>query len=150
MADIVQLEEKGTILYPKTYVKSIEGLIDFIYPVGSIYMSTENLELNTFLGGIWERIKGKVLVGVDENDEDFSNGKTGGEKAHTLTIDEMPNHNHSLGLNKGSNPSVSGTGTSGFLWGDIAVGKISGSAGGNKSHNNLPPYATVYIWKRIA
>ena len=156
MADIVQLEEKGTVLYPKTHVKSIEGLIDFIYPVGSIYMSTENLDLNTRLGGIWERIKGKVLVGVDENDEDFAVGKTGGEKATTLTNTHIPtNLQFSVG-NKtaiGSDRSdvfVKGTTNGAYAAGGDGVGPIKISNAGGKSHNNLQPYMTIFIWKRVS
>ncbi|WP_430602217.1 hypothetical protein IGJ02_002528 [Enterococcus sp. DIV0724b] len=149
MADIVQLEEKGNLLYPKTHTSAIDGLIDLIYPVGSIYMSTKDIDLNSFIGGTWERIKGKVLVGVDETDVDFVAGKTGGSKTHTLTVNEMPSHGHQLGLTKGTNPAVSGTGTSGFLWGD-AENKMSKNSGGGLAHNNLQPYKTVFIWQRTA
>ena len=48
-------------------------------------------------------IKGKVPVGLDDNDVDFKTlGKTGGEKAHTLTLDEIPAHNHSASTSIGN------------------------------------------------
>ena len=50
----------------------------------------------TFLGGTWEIWgAGKVPVGVNTLDLDFNTvEKTGGEKKHTLSIDEIPSHNH--------------------------------------------------------
>lgn len=41
-------------------------------------------------------LKGKVVVGLDETDTDFNSlGKTGGNKTHTQTVNEMPSHTHS-------------------------------------------------------
>lgn len=67
-----------------------------IFPVGSIFTSVNNVNPASFIGGTWERFgKGKVLVGVDEDDSDFNESqKTGGEKEHTLSYAEMPMHNH--------------------------------------------------------
>ncbi|MCW1043450.1 phage baseplate protein, partial [Streptococcus anginosus] len=58
--------------------------------------STAPTNPTTFMGGVWERFgNGRVLVCVDEADADFNTAnKTGGEKTHTLTIDEMPSHSH--------------------------------------------------------
>lgn len=53
------------------YTKN-DGLLNKIYPVGSIYMSVNDVSPEEFLGGTWERwSQGRVPVGVDENDEDF-------------------------------------------------------------------------------
>lgn len=180
MADIVQLEEKGTVLYPKTHTKAIDdldnvvvkktgnetiegtknfktaiqingkSLLDMFYPIGSIFQSVSSVSPASTMGGTWERIKGKVLVGVDEADSDFVVGKTGGEKKHKLTIAEIPSHSHALQLNKGISPaSVSSGGSNGYLWGEYS-GKNSSSVGGDESHNNLQPYMTAFIWKRTA
>lgn len=181
MADIVQLEEKGNLLYPKTHVNAVDGLdrmvvkksgnetitgvknfkdglqingvsvLDVFYPIGSIFQSMKATDPSKIMGGTWERIKGKVLVGVDEADADFAAGKTGGDKTHKLTIDEMPNHSHSLGIHRGGNPTVSQMlGKNGYLWGEISTGKNSSFVGGGKPHNNLPPYVSIYIWLRTA
>ena len=68
-----------------------------IYPVGSIYMSTNSTNPKDFLGGTWEAWgKGRVPVGVDLSDTDFNTAeKTGGEKTHALSVSEMPWHDHS-------------------------------------------------------
>ena len=72
------------------------SLVDVMYPVGVIYESDDPSPPNVVFGrGTWERITGRMLIGVDENDADFNAaGKTGGEKSHILTANEMPVHNH--------------------------------------------------------
>lgn len=121
-----------------------------LYPVGSIYMSVKSTNPAELFGfGTWEEWgKGKVPVGVDTSDNDFKTvEKTGGEKTHQLTANEMPV--------KGIIPYDSSTTEE--LW---CIGEIKTySAGGYKikgtdvsvgSHNNLQPYITCYMWKRIA
>lgn len=68
-----------------------------MYPVGSLYFSTNSTSPATIYGGTWERYgKGRTLVSVNESDTDFTAGKTGGEKTHVLTVDEMPKHRHTV------------------------------------------------------
>lgn len=78
---------------------TLETVINTIYPVGAIFMSTVNKNPSTYLGGTWVAWgSGRVPVGVDTSDSDFSSvEKTGGEKAHTLTTNEMPPHTHDKG-----------------------------------------------------
>ena len=128
----------------------INSIIDLIYPVGST-ISNESATFNPntlYTGTTWERIKGKVIVGVDEDDTDFNTSeKTGGEKEHTLTIDEMPSHSHTLYAQtaSGSNSVVPRVASSG-MW---DANKIS-STGGGQAHNNMPPFYTAYMWRRTA
>ena len=75
------------------------GLINLLYPVGSIYMSVNNINPGTYLSGTtWEAWgSGRVPVGVNANDTDFETvEQTGGEKTHTLTASEMPVHTHTF------------------------------------------------------
>ena len=125
-------------------------------PIGTILTTTNSANPSNYLGGTWERYgKGQVLVGVDENDDDFNEAnKTGGEKEHTLTIDEMPSHTHQVGR---WNPSGSGfdqnqrklaaapnngTGVNGAV--------ETAANGGSKAHNNMQPYISVYMFRRTA
>lgn len=128
------------------------------YPIGSIYLSVNDTNPSRWFGGTWQLIaKGKTLVGVDPNDSDFNAPeKTGGEKTHTLTKDEMPQHNHE-GLFCDAelrlvHSQVSGTYNLNWTGGGKGYGtKISvGSTGGNQPHNNMPPFFTCYIWCRTA
>ncbi|MGM8141205.1 DUF859 family phage minor structural protein [Enterococcus italicus] len=135
------------------YVGGI-SLLDLQYPIGEIKTTTNSQNPSVTIGGTWERYgKGKALVGVDESDGDFSSvGKTGGEKSHTLTINEMPSHAHGQRVTTNSG----GTGTrsdwvkdgSGFQ--SYPQGINTEAAGGGQGHNNLQPYTTVYLWRRIA
>ncbi len=123
--------------------------VDLLYPVGSIYLSIKSKNPSQIFGGVWERIaKGRTLVGVDENDTDFSSSeKTGGEKEHTLTIDEMPKHRHDM--NYGD--SLGGNGTGYAYSGTIGSGPAAMLyAGSNQPHNNVQPYFTCYIFVRTA
>lgn len=63
------------------------NLLDIVYPVGSIYHSMNTTSPADFVGGTWTKIK-TFLYGADVANQ------TGGEAEHTLTIDEMPKHNH--------------------------------------------------------
>ena len=66
------------------------------YPIGSIYMSVNNVNPSTIFGGTWVSWgAGRVPVGINANDGDFNTvEKTGGAKTHTLTVAQMPSHTH--------------------------------------------------------
>lgn len=69
-------------------MSSFVNLMDIIYPVGSIYATTSDISPATRFGGTWESIKG-AICGNDKNI-----GANYGSDTHTLTISEMPTHNH--------------------------------------------------------
>lgn len=97
-------------------------------------------------------LKGRVITGIDSNDTDFDVlGETGGEKTHTLTVDEIPSHNHgirdTIDMNTlaGQNRSVVVGGGETWNPGDPA---LSNNTGDNQPHNNLQPYIVLnYIIK---
>lgn len=93
-------------------------------------------------------IKGKTLVGQDEDDADLDTiGKTGGEKTHTLTIDEMPSHNHYVYFGKNSFGAGDYSNNS-IAWIPSNDSAISSDKGGDLAHNNMQPYfITNYIIK---
>lgn len=139
-------------------MNQIKNAINNLFPVGFI-IEVDNAEFNpnASWGGTWERLKGRVIVGVDEDDTDFNaSGKTGGEKEVTLTVDEIPPHQHETYLNydKGS-VDVPGWSTK-FMYVENANqtkgSKTKGvlSAGGGQAHNNMPPYYTAYRWIKTA
>lgn len=109
-------------------------------------------------GGTWERFgQGKVLVGFDEGDSDFNEVlKTGGEKTHTLNLNEMPLHEHGIRMasTTGGNWTFVKNNVSVDLntTGQITTGTtgIALATGGGQSHNNLQPYVVVYRWRRVA
>lgn len=83
-------------------------------------------------------LQGKIPVGLDENDTDFDTlGNTGGEKEHTLTINEMPAHTHT-GVPKYYRASSVEVGTENNSQ-TGSQGETS-SIGGGQAHNILQPY----------
>lgn len=129
---------------------------NLIYPVGSIYMSTVNVNPATLFGGTWEQLEDRFLLGAGTT---YTVGDTGGEAEHTLTTDEMPEHNHKKlywnSIQSGTDISLAGaSGTGGFklTFAQSAhdtnyIG--TGNEGSNQPHNNMPPYIVVYMWKRL-
>lgn len=128
------------------------------YYVGKIILETENINPATYLGfGTWEPWgQGRVPIGVNTVDIDFNKAeKTGGEKTHTLTLDEMPRHNHKVNENN-DGPGLYPNWGSESGWGATAE-NINGNggqsntayAGNGSAHNNMPPYITCFMWKRV-
>jgi hypothetical protein len=141
---------------PKQYVDSIAestkaATLLKAYPVGAIYISTANTSPASLFGGTWTQLKDRFLLGAGNT---YSAGATGGAATVTLTVDQMPKHTHDLSMaskqNTGSDYSTSylGLGESGNT--NYTNDNPVKSAGGGKSHNNMPPYLVVYMWKRTA
>lgn len=123
-------------------------ILDNVYPVGSIYMSVNSTNPKNLFGGTWEQIQGKFLFGMDSN---YPAGSTGGEITHKLTQAEMPNHNHMIYTPNAGGPEAGAAigfpevGSKNTWW---VAACMTGKTGDNKAHNNMPPYLSVYIWKR--
>lgn len=129
------------------------GLLDYIYPVGSIYMSVNSNNPGMVFGGSWVPWgTGRVPVGVDTGDGSFNTvEKTGGEKTHKLTTNEMPSHGHQTNITLG-NRTQSGSGIWAAAPGEVDSTWVgyAGRVGRSAAHNNLQPYITCYMWKRTA
>lgn len=140
-------------------------VLDNVYPIGSIYMNVNSTNPGTLFGGTWEQIQGKFLLGMSSS---YPAGSQGGEASHKLTTEEMPSHGHNpaneagyygfitnskKAFTIGDMGSQSGSGryypyaSAAF---DISRNTLTGTTGGGKSHNNMPPYLSIYIWKRTA
>ncbi len=79
-----------------TNAPSLRLMIDLLYPVGRGFIDFTDTDYSNWLGLTWEReLLGVTPIGYKEGDADFGTvGKTGGEKTHTLTVEEMPSHTH--------------------------------------------------------
>lgn len=125
-----------------------------IYPIGSIYMSISATNPGTLVGGTWVAWgSGRVPVGVNTSDGDFNTvEKMGGEKKHTLTVNEIPSHYHGIRV-MADNDSDPYWGKDNYVKAGAnsqEAGAYTEDAGGGQSHNNLQPYITCYMFKRIA
>lgn len=151
----------GSLEFNTIVGNGVSAILSKIYPIGSIYMSIENASPASFLGGTWEQIKDTFLLSAGDT---YTNGDTGGEATHTLTVDEMPSHTHAfMSAGKGGtytdNYKQVWTATGGSdgngVPANLSLATIEGiqgvqNTGGSQPHNNMPPYLVVYMWKRTA
>ena len=169
--------------------------IDMIYPVGSIYMSVNNVSPGTFLPGTtWEQIQDRFLLAAGST---YTAGGTGGSATTSLAETNLPSHNHSYtkppSSTGGTSLSVANlpahyhqmryspgsTAGEGYTWGGSKYSWTSatesssgmkggggtgsahshtitgsstttGNTGSGTAFSNMPPYLTVYMWKRTA
>lgn len=142
---------RNGIAIGKPYNDYSGGNIQGIYNIGDIFLSTNSENPSIRFGGTWEQIaKGRTLVGVDPDDEDFNEvGKTGGSKflqKHTHKVQgEGKNADIILGDDRWgwSNGVVPASATNGGT-------HIIATESGKGNSENLQPYFVCYIWKRIA
>ncbi len=160
--------------YTKT---EIDGMISNImlrmYPIGSIYVSVNNTDPGTIFGGTWEQIQDRFLLAAGST---YSAGSTGGAATVKLTAAQSGirahSHGHTFTIGPAGHriraahvqvPGTSGAArafpnsTSGYSENTFTDGHtISGSISQNtaadatSAHTNMPPYLTVYVWKRTA
>lgn len=154
---------------------NFKEILNMIYPVGITVVFHHNEDMSNWLGFSWERTAvGKALVGIDSTDTDFNSiGKAGGAKKHTLTLQEMPSHNHmgkTYSRNYNAGKTIPGArayarsyldddNTDG-VWKYSGIGGVSGAeitdmietsnSGENTAHDIMNPYQVVAYWKRIA
>lgn len=144
----------------------VNGILELVYPKGAIYISTVATNPSVLFGfGAWEQIEDVFLLGAGSA---YTAGSTGGESTHTLTVQEMPVHSHTVNAHSHAigldNDTTIGT----YGWslhvnanGNSVTGAhktvTSGTSspntntiGGSVAHNNMPPYLTVYMFKRVS
>lgn len=127
----------------------ISTIIQTIYPVGSIYISVNNVNPTILFGGVWEPIEDVFLLACGKRPA----GEIGGEETHQLTVGELPAHTHQYkrhSLNREDTDPETGQDAYGVSNKtlDERIG-TSEMTGGDQPHNNMPPYLTVYMWKRV-
>lgn len=130
---------------------------DLIYPVGSVYISTVNINPSEYFGGTWEQIKDVFLLAAGST---YNAGSTGGKAQLELTAAIGAYNNNAdtigyIGVNASTyqqshKPLYIVTGTlqnySNCNHGTVVTEQSSTS----RYTNNMPPYLVVYMWKRIA
>ncbi|WP_443674719.1 phage tail protein [Megasphaera sp.] len=170
------LSADGT--WKKVQQRTVKEVIDIVHPVGSIWETTTTDDPNSLWAGTtWVKMDaGRVLVSAGTYTENgttytYNLGDKGGEAKHTITVDEMAshehsvscstegNHNHDLPISNGGNgmairlldeaqsysPGYK-TSTNGAHSHNITIG----NTGGNSAHENRQPYQVVNRWKRTA
>lgn len=157
----------GPLSCSSIYIGNIKSLIDIIYPVNSIFLSTDSTNPSVrFANTTWTQIsQGRFLAGEGYGNDGFGNTFTvptssfNGEYRHTLTISEMPSHSHVLRTEMVS-AGDDNAGASGYFGSSTRALQQSGvtpnlsltvlNTGSSQSHNNIPPGFGIYVWKRTA
>ena len=137
-------------------------ILNIVCPVGGIHITVVNSAPTV---GTWVKYgEGRTLVGHSTTDSDFGSvsqdgtAGIGGAKSVTLTESQMPSHTHSLGdsTNKvwTSTSLVQEAGTKNnasysFKQRENSIDS-TGTTGGGLAHENMPPYVTVYFWRRTS
>ena len=150
--------------------RDVDKLINLVYPIGAIYISTVSTNPSSIIGGTWEQIEDKFLLAAGGS---HAAGSSGGEETHVLSVNEMPVHKHDISINavgdhqhdayyKGD---MAGGGSGGRVYPNPADGTWGGAVrpagahthsvnesnkGSGSAHNNMPPFLAVYVWKRTA
>lgn len=134
------------------YQQVLAAVVERDHPVGSLYISESPTSPAELYGGTWERIEGKFIMGASDA---YPAGSTGGSKSVILKQSNLPSGKFRV-------ISDSGEGI-GITTGSLASGTrrfygIGGAEpypyvnlGGNDSPvNTIPPYYSMYIWRRVA
>ena len=135
-------------------------ILSKVYPIGSIYISVNNVNPGNLFGGTWASFgEGRVLIGagtgtdVNGKQMTFTAGATGGEYSHQLTVNEMPSHNHSPSST--GKVQIANLGGGSYVVADLSQkgntnwAYKTASTGGNQAHSLMGPYIVGYMWRRI-
>ena len=122
-----------------------KGYVDATLPIGGIIMWSGSIDS---IPSNWKLCDGqngtpdlrdRFVLGAGG---DYAVGATGGEATHTLTIDEMPAHSHTI-------PNFGPTGN-GWAHTGGGEGGTTDITGGGQPHNNMPPYYALAYIMRVA
>ena len=139
----------------KLTAENINEILNFLnenlFPIGTmIFNDNPDFDPNVEYGGTWELIKGKMIIGFDDTDDDFNTlGKTGGSKTHTQTVEELAAHNHGLPAytyRGGGNQMQSGSGT----WYSSNPKDYTDNTGNSQPMDIMNPHYVANIWHRVA
>lgn len=127
------------------------NLMDIVYPVGSMYFSATSTSPASTVGGTWTRIAaGTFLVSSGgATSGDYAVGKTGGAAEVKLSADALPQ----FYLQSSQRNDEGGSDGWGLMSG---YGRVKWESsfvwlnGGNRPHENRPPYLSVDMWRRTA
>lgn len=140
----------------KLTAENVNEILNFIngtlFPVGTIlFNDNSDFDPNVEYGGTWELIKGKMIIGFDDTDDDFNTlGNTGGSKTHTMTIEELVPHTHVEYFNN-YYTSIPNSGAQEYS--NVANQqrtKSTRSTGGGQPMDIMNPHYVANIWHRVA
>lgn len=134
--------------------ENLNGIIDLIHPIGSIYLTVDDINPSNLFGGTWEHWgNGRVPVGVDTSQTEFNTvEQEGGSKYlqkhnHSVYSGSYPLNNNKSANTGYENPERTVT----FNVNDTtSAPNVYTNEIGSGNSGNLQPYITCYMWKRVA
>lgn len=120
------------------------NLLQAVYPVGAVYISTVNTSPSSVIGGTWTQITNAALRAST------SIGYTGSD-THTITINEIPSHRHDI------NDYITDNGTPNMqwnlLWGNHGNKNgviFTNYVGGGQAMSLVQRSYNLFAWRRTA
>lgn len=135
----------------------VDKMLDRMYPVDSIYISTNSTSPASLYGGSWERYgTGRALISASDTDSDFTAGTTGGSKTHshdpgTFGAQVSLGGHNTIVRRVHLSPYKGDVRESGDIYGgsfDTDWG--AAIAGQSDPASSMEPYVAVYVWRRTA
>lgn len=126
-------------------------ILDTIYPVGSLYLTTNETDPSKIFGGKWEQITSDAYLKIVDSDA----GSLGGTSSeHKIPTSSMPSHKHvalysSASSSAANNVTYQGVGfVAGRGLSNDGVPQSTKTTGDGEAY--YPYYYGIYIFKRIA
>ena len=151
------------------YQQVLAAVVERDHPVGSLYISENATSPAELYGGTWERIEGKFIMGASDT---YPAGSMGGsaEHEHEYKLSFMwrlgalvgyPSsaisaYNYKTQSWNDSNKRVDDgqytLANDGFssTYGEKPGGQAYSVTGNTASNSSIPPYYSMYIWRRVA
>ena len=141
---VLLMDRQEPFVGHKHSADEINGIALKAYPVGAYYISESATSPASLFGGTWTQVTGRFLRAANDT-------ATGGSDTHTLTTAQLPKNKVYSSANVNGNAGFSdelytGAFTQGSEYAYLNLTYI----GGGQSHNNMPSYKDVYVWRRTA
>lgn len=158
------LVENGNEIQYRDWNKLVNSIKSAMYPVGSVYITYNNVNPGTFLGGTWERFgQGRTLVGEGTGNDgstsmsftpNSSDGKYKNTHYHVTSFGWDGDYFYAGRPDGAANnaydrtsviPNGYGIQTSSFISRQVRLNWTD-----NRTIDNVQPYIVVFFWRRTA
>ena len=141
---VLLMDRQEPFVGHKHSADEINGIALKAYPVGAYYISESATSPASLFGGTWTQVTGRFLRAANDT-------ATGGSDTHTLTTAQVPKNKAYSSANVNGNAGFSDAlYTGAFTQGSEYAYLNLTYMGGGQSHNNMPAYKDVYVWRRTA